>query len=335
LGKNHKKRDNSLEKWKEWQDHQYDPGYWTGGNIPPYLNEKSKTQVFGWLHTIGTKAFGWVYILASVALIAIILMILLSTIFGKTTVSESGYPIIDMVMVIILFSLFGGFGVLGIFVGIKYLDKSKSKSKSTTVNVLIISLVLIIGLIIVMRPSDTHEMLVKNKSGETVIFRFEKEYFGSGTSCCVIDPASRNEIAHFPLPGQINESKRDGWSLEYLVDSPKIKVYGVKGGFIFKVDGGKYQVASNSFIFNANPKDSPDLVLLAKALVATQEWGWLKTFGSFLLEAGDQDVRDILKRYAEGQFTEEELKKNQNSIIRRTVLNREDIQSIAKEILGQ
>ncbi|MEQ8201417.1 MAG: hypothetical protein ABRQ24_08375 [Syntrophomonadaceae bacterium] len=26
-----------LNDLEEWQDHQYDPGYWTGGNIPPYL----------------------------------------------------------------------------------------------------------------------------------------------------------------------------------------------------------------------------------------------------------------------------------------------------------
>ena len=26
-----------LKDLEEWQDHQYDRGYWTGGNIPPHL----------------------------------------------------------------------------------------------------------------------------------------------------------------------------------------------------------------------------------------------------------------------------------------------------------
>lgn len=40
------KEKNSLEQnideIKEWQDHQYDPGYSLGGNIPPYLLRKNK-----------------------------------------------------------------------------------------------------------------------------------------------------------------------------------------------------------------------------------------------------------------------------------------------------
>ena len=40
------KEKNSLEKnideIKEWQAHQYNPGHWLGGNIPPYLLRKNK-----------------------------------------------------------------------------------------------------------------------------------------------------------------------------------------------------------------------------------------------------------------------------------------------------
>lgn len=331
MGKKHKQRDNSLEKWKEWQEHQYDPGYWTGGNIPPFLNKNSKTKVFGPFHTLGTKVIGWVYILASVVLIAIILMILLTIIFGKTTVSGSEYPAVNVVMTVILFSLFGGFGVLGIFAGIKYLDKPKRKK----INVLIISLVLIIGLIMVMWPSDTSEMLVKNASKETVIFRFQKEYFGLGTSCRILDPANRSEISHFLFPGQISKSKLDGWSLEHLIDTPELKVYGVNAGIIFKIGSENYQAVSYSFISKANPKGSPDLVPIAKRLVTTKEWRWMQTFGAFLLEAGDRDVKNILRRYADGQFTEEELKKNQIKIPGIPLTDKEEMQSFAKELLGQ
>ena len=29
-----------IEKMKEWQDHQYDPGYWTGGRMPHFIFTK-------------------------------------------------------------------------------------------------------------------------------------------------------------------------------------------------------------------------------------------------------------------------------------------------------
>lgn len=31
-----------LNDLEEWQEHQYNPGYWTGGNIPPYLKYPKK-----------------------------------------------------------------------------------------------------------------------------------------------------------------------------------------------------------------------------------------------------------------------------------------------------
>ena len=31
-----------LNDLEEWQEHQYDPGYWTGGNIPPHLKYPKK-----------------------------------------------------------------------------------------------------------------------------------------------------------------------------------------------------------------------------------------------------------------------------------------------------
>jgi hypothetical protein len=31
-----------LNDLEEWQEHQYNPGYWTGGNIPPHLKYPKK-----------------------------------------------------------------------------------------------------------------------------------------------------------------------------------------------------------------------------------------------------------------------------------------------------
>jgi len=34
---NHGDNDEYIKDLEEWMDHQYDPGYWTGGNIPPHI----------------------------------------------------------------------------------------------------------------------------------------------------------------------------------------------------------------------------------------------------------------------------------------------------------
>jgi hypothetical protein len=30
----------AVQEWREWSSHQYDPGYWTAGKIPPFLKSK-------------------------------------------------------------------------------------------------------------------------------------------------------------------------------------------------------------------------------------------------------------------------------------------------------
>ena len=34
---NHGDNDEYIKDLEEWMDHQYDPGYWTGGYIPPHI----------------------------------------------------------------------------------------------------------------------------------------------------------------------------------------------------------------------------------------------------------------------------------------------------------
>ncbi len=41
-----------LRDWTDWQDHQYLPGYWVGGKIPPYLLGKRPNR-FGYLLIAG------------------------------------------------------------------------------------------------------------------------------------------------------------------------------------------------------------------------------------------------------------------------------------------
>jgi hypothetical protein len=41
-----------LQEWRDWQDHQYLPGYWVGGKIPQFLLGK-RPNSFGYLLIAG------------------------------------------------------------------------------------------------------------------------------------------------------------------------------------------------------------------------------------------------------------------------------------------
>ena len=71
LGNKRDKREDPIEKLKEWQDNQYNPGYYTGGKIPPYVGIPSKTSLFGKLYKIGARIVGVIYILMGATLICI------------------------------------------------------------------------------------------------------------------------------------------------------------------------------------------------------------------------------------------------------------------------
>lgn len=48
----------------EWQDHQYDPGHWTGGNTHP-IYRRGK----------GSRRYGYLYIVVSIFLVAALLLV--------------------------------------------------------------------------------------------------------------------------------------------------------------------------------------------------------------------------------------------------------------------
>ena len=41
------KRPDHIDKQQEWQDHQFEPGYFTGGKIPVWLHEPGKPKRLG------------------------------------------------------------------------------------------------------------------------------------------------------------------------------------------------------------------------------------------------------------------------------------------------
>ena len=71
MGDKRRPRKESIEKHQEWQDNQYNPGYWTGGKIPPYVDIPPKTSLFGKFYVKAAKLVGVIDILAGAGLIFI------------------------------------------------------------------------------------------------------------------------------------------------------------------------------------------------------------------------------------------------------------------------
>jgi len=122
LGKKYKKFENPIGKLKEWQDNQYNPGYYTAGKIPPYVAIPSKTGLFGKLYAKGAGIVGVIHILAGAAFIFI----------GVKIFIGQEYRSIESLMGNLLgvIAIFGGLGILFILYGLKYIRKTKSKARS-------------------------------------------------------------------------------------------------------------------------------------------------------------------------------------------------------------
>ncbi|MBZ4647439.1 MAG: hypothetical protein JG777_2928 [Clostridia bacterium] len=62
--KRKKQNNDYINEFIEWQNHQYDPGYYTGGRIPPYIKKPERPKLFGWTLLIAGICSGLVAIIA-------------------------------------------------------------------------------------------------------------------------------------------------------------------------------------------------------------------------------------------------------------------------------
>lgn len=79
---------NYIDKMIEWQEHQYDPGYYTGDRIPPVYTHPGRPAWLGWLFVIFAIVFG----------ISILFIVLIG--FGKGQLLEKVF-IISMALSIL------------------------------------------------------------------------------------------------------------------------------------------------------------------------------------------------------------------------------------------
>jgi hypothetical protein len=96
-----------IDQHGEWQTHQYDPGYFTGGRVPVWLKYPGNPKRIGIVFLI----VGIFYFLFSVSAIILVFT-------EDSFILEAGKAIIVLT-----------FSILLILAGIKYLRKSKKSQK--------------------------------------------------------------------------------------------------------------------------------------------------------------------------------------------------------------
>ncbi|QSX04821.1 hypothetical protein JYG23_08890 [Sedimentibacter sp. zth1] len=109
-------------------------------------------------------------------------------------------------------------------------------------------------------------------------------------------------------------------SIQTILDTENIRCYLIYNTFLFKI-GNKYGAIDIDDIDlididdNIYPERKSSFKQVAKALVATKDWRWIKVCAEFLIKEGDEDMKQAIERYAFGKFTPEELEINKGNEI--------------------
>lgn len=125
-------KDQYFDKLNEWQEHQYDPGHYIGGNIPPILSNPGRPSILG-----------WVFVISSILFSFLILMMIFKS-FDK----EQILPITAAIIIII------GFYTIQFVAGVRLIQKSRllnqgkgfnKKKIIIRVSIVVMSILLILG----------------------------------------------------------------------------------------------------------------------------------------------------------------------------------------------
>lgn len=125
----------------------------------------------------------------------------------------------------------------------------------------------------------------------------------------ILDTANNDErIAYFCIEGEFK-----GAQFVTILNTPEIRCYQYSDMLIYKIADSKFESFDIEWIDITKLEKPPSFIKVAQALVAKKEWKWVRICGKFLLEAGDENMRQTLERYAAGEFTPEELEINKDS----------------------
>lgn len=144
IGKTITQDDSYLNELKEWQEHQYDPGYYTGGRIPPMFTNSGKPD---WL--------GWTFVFISVT--CSILMVLIVNGFEKKQLFE----------MIPVFGIIFGAALLQFIAGVRLINKGRRKKFNLKLFVVVLCSVIlltVLTLFIYNANNNNDEIIIKKRN---------------------------------------------------------------------------------------------------------------------------------------------------------------------------
>ncbi|HKW00865.1 MAG TPA: hypothetical protein VJN96_13655 [Vicinamibacterales bacterium] len=92
----HKRDDDPIGDYVEWTDHRYDPGYYLGGNTPPYLrtsrlSQKSRRLVGVWFGIFAVMALvgdiAWLFEPGELSRTSLVFSVLVTILLGWVAVA--------------------------------------------------------------------------------------------------------------------------------------------------------------------------------------------------------------------------------------------------------
>lgn len=126
----------------------------------------------------------------------------------------------------------------------------------------------------------------------------------------------------------LHNIRAEGKKINDYYDSPDIRCYSVSDYLVFKQKGQEnFEAVSMYEINNLKINKYHYLVPIARKLFV-QNWIWGPYVLEFLVKSKDVETIDILQRYKNGNFNENELKINMDS-----TYSKEDVQKMATDLL--
>ena len=99
-----REKNNYVDDIKQWQDHRYDPAYFTGGKIPPFIKYFRANKFIGVLYILG----GSVYL--SIVIIFI----------GQMIINRNN--VLNLIIIVFFFLLFG---IIYFLIGLRHIRRKK------------------------------------------------------------------------------------------------------------------------------------------------------------------------------------------------------------------
>jgi|LSQX01.2.fsa_nt_gb hypothetical protein len=208
--------------------------------------------------------------------------------------------------------------------------------KRTIIFIMIISVIALAGYITVLKfafSGWSHEPIARGEEpimtslGDKFLVQYTTTNFPDyQTDISIVDTTTEKKLGSIHIE---NDYIKPNVAIQ--VNSPSVRAYQfAESLLVYKVNNSQFKGVTIGFIEDENPEGNPELIVISKDLVSKKEWKWIKACGGFLVKTGDNDIKRMLKRYANDQFTQEELELNKNSEVKK-----EDIIAFSKRVLEE